>query len=88
MYTHRQLEKTLRGLGYVHILQRKRERHEIINVEGKYVGNVRKGVLRERGRQEWGRYTLKLNAKQMQVKGVKGWVWEGEMHYRLQNVTF
>jgi len=50
VYTHRQLEKTLGGLGYVHILQRKRERHEIINVEGKYVGNMqRRDALRERG---------------------------------------
>lgn len=50
MHTHRQLEKTLGGLGYVHILQRKRERYEIINVEGKYVRNMRRrGALRERG---------------------------------------
>lgn len=48
MYTHRQLEKTLGGLGYVHILQRKRERHEIINVEGKYVGNARKGCVKRK----------------------------------------
>lgn len=46
VYTHRQLEKTLGGLGYVHILQRKRETHEIINVEGKYVGNMRREGMR------------------------------------------
>lgn len=49
MCTHRQLEKTLGGLSYVHILQRKRERHEIINVEGKYVGNARKGCVKRKG---------------------------------------
>lgn len=50
--THRQFEKTLGGLGYVHILQGRRERHEIINVKGKYAANVRKGCLRERFREE------------------------------------